>query len=60
MKKIGWCSSRCADISTPTLRKVREGWGTACVDYVSEVKGLGHPPTIPVVSLHVRRQARIA
>ena len=39
------CSSRCANISTPTLRKVREGWGTPCVIYASEIKSLGHPPS---------------
>jgi hypothetical protein len=27
----------------PTLRRVREGWGTLCVAYASEVKSLGHP-----------------
>jgi hypothetical protein len=44
MKKSRSRSSRCVDISTPTLRKVREGWGTASVIYASEIKGLGHPP----------------
>src|ERR1019366_2304813 len=38
------CSSRCANISAPTLRKVREGWATPCVIYASEIKSLGHPP----------------
>ena len=42
-EKSGSRSSRCADISTPTLRKVREGWGTPCVIYVGEIKSLGHP-----------------
>jgi hypothetical protein len=37
-------SSRCADISAPTLREVREGWGTPCVVDGSEIKSLGHPP----------------
>ena len=31
---------------TPTLRKVREGYGTLCVDRVEEIKNerIGHPP----------------
>jgi hypothetical protein len=29
----------------PTLRKVREGWGTQCVFDSSKVKSLGHPPS---------------
>ena len=37
-------SFRCADISAPTLRKVREGWGSPSVTCASEIKGLGHPP----------------
>jgi len=37
-------SSGCANISAPTLGEVREGWGTPCVVYGSEIKGLGHPP----------------
>ncbi len=30
----------------PTLRKVREGWGTQCVFDSSKVKSLGPPPRI--------------
>src|SRR5208337_2562651 len=44
MKKTRLRSSRCADISTPTLRKVREGWGTPSGIYASEIKSLGQPP----------------
>jgi len=44
MKKDGLRSSGCAEISTPTLRKVREGWGTPSVTDASEIKGLDHPP----------------
>jgi hypothetical protein len=32
-------------LSTPALRKVREGQGTHCVADVSEIKSLGHPPS---------------
>jgi hypothetical protein len=28
----------------PTLRKVREGWGTPCVAYASEIKGRATRP----------------
>jgi hypothetical protein len=38
MKKVRPRSSHCADISAPTLRKVREGWGTPSVVYASEIK----------------------
>ena len=41
---VDLCLSRCANISTPTLRRVREGWGTPSVIYASEIKSLGHPP----------------
>jgi len=37
----------CADICTPNLRKVREGWGTPSFSYASESKGLG-PPSVSV------------
>jgi len=30
----------------PTLRKVREGWGTPCVVRFGKVKSLGHPPIL--------------
>ena len=30
----------------PTLRKVREGWGTPCVAYADEIKRLGLPPRL--------------
>ncbi len=30
---------------TPTLRKVREGWGTHRVIYADEIRNLGHPPS---------------
>ena|ERR1700733_1321243 len=45
----GKCSKKvcrqfgCADTSAPTLRKVREGWGTPSVFYAGEIKGLGSP-----------------
>src|SRR5271157_2510232 len=41
MKKNRLRSSRCADISRPTLRKVREGWGTPSGIYASEIKSRG-------------------
>jgi len=44
-------SSRCADISTPTLRKVREGWGTPSVIYASEIKSRGDPPIVPFLGV---------
>ena len=36
---------RLVNIPAPTLRKVREGWGTLCVGRVNEIKSLCHPPT---------------
>jgi 4-diphosphocytidyl-2-C-methyl-D-erythritol kinase len=38
-EKSGSRSFRCADISTPTLRNVREGWGTPGVAYFGKIKG---------------------
>jgi hypothetical protein len=32
MKKSGFRSLRCGGIVAPTLRKVREGWGTRLID----------------------------
>jgi len=29
----------------PTLRQMREGWGTPCAIGSGKVKNLGHPPT---------------
>jgi hypothetical protein len=31
-------------VATPTLRKVREGWGTLVVASAGEIKSLGCPP----------------
>jgi hypothetical protein len=34
----------------PTLRKVREGWGTHCASRASKIKSLGHRPRSQEIS----------
>ena len=42
-----WLKKNGMRFCTPTLRKVREGWGTPCPHCVGEIRsqGLGHPST---------------
>lgn len=45
------------DVTRAPFAKSREGWGTPCAGYTSEIKGLGHPPFFKKIEHHIHMVA---